>query len=307
MIHSEELFWRAWHFDSIMQKNFSRRDKGGYEIFKACPEEIFKYIIHSGSFREQIIKGEYVYYDSSLYTPSAFVCGEGFGLTEDAKLHPEKYCLCIKNVEYVGSDIYINPEPTFALTYRGYKAYEEYEKSNECTVGLDFGTCYSAAFGSSGKFQEPQHVCWESSVFFALPQSNNKENIDAFTFEKYAEEIRNLPNDFNGTLKYFCDKSHMPLEEIAHRAGMSDRNLRRIISDKEHQPKLESVVAICIALHLFPLFSNSLILKAGYTLRDNNRGIAYQMLLNMFYMNDIETCNMVLKSMGLSPLAKEDY
>ena len=86
------------------------------------------------------------------------------------------------------------------------------------------------------------------------------------------------------------------------------KNSRRDI--KEYQPKSGTAVAYNYAvkkkkeiINVFCWWSA----LGNITLRNNDKGIAYQMLLNMFYMNDIEPCNRLLKSMGLSPLTKEEY
>ena len=119
-----------------------------------------------------------------------------------------------------------------------------------------------------------------------FPPAHYNENII-----KYNREVVELIlNEYENVL---INDLHSELYEIRDKAISSED----LIHPSEYGVEILAKAVV----------GNSLILKAGYTLRDNNRGIAYQMLLNMFYMNDIETCNMVLKSMGLSPLAKEDY
>ena len=117
-------------------------------------------------------------------------------------------------------------------------------------------------------------------------------------------EVRDLPDDFGGLLQTFISASKKSQEEAAFEADMSARNLSRLMKNKQ-QPKLETVVALCISLHLFALFSEYLISSAGYSFRNTAEGIAYKLLINQLYMEDLQFCNDLLRIIGLGPLTED--
>lgn len=117
-------------------------------------------------------------------------------------------------------------------------------------------------------------------------------------------KVRDLPDDFGGALQAFIAEANKSQEDVAFEANMSARNISRLINNKQ-QPKLETVIALCISLHLFPLFSEYLITSAGYSLRNSEEGLAYQLLINQFYMEDLYFCNNLLRQIGLKPLTDD--
>ena len=105
-------------------------------------------------------------------------------------------------------------------------------------------------------------------------------------------------------MQTFISASKKSQEEAAFEADMSARNLSRLMKNKQ-QPKLETVVALCISLHLFALFSEYLISSAGYSFRNTAEGIAYKLLINQLYMEDLQFCNDLLRIIGLGPLTED--
>ena len=309
-----EWFWNAVLFDSETQRHFNRTDISSGRPFEIDSKKLLHCVLKFGSLRQQILLHELVYYNGFLYTADAFNLEDSVSLKEEAQARPERYCVSIKQVAYSGTEQYNDAEPLFDLSthytdsYRDYIYNDGYNLNYQYAHTCDDGPPSSGDHGHiHGHHEElPKEKTWKSSVFFAPESTNKQPTIDKNTFEKYANDIRDIPDNFGDALRYFMEKRSITQEELAFNAGISERNLRRFLSNEDTQPKLETVIAICIALHLFPVFSNCLIAKAGYSLRNNDKGIAYQILLNVFYTEDIETCNRLLKEMGLSSLTNNE-
>lgn len=313
MTNRQEWFWNAVIFDKETQLHFTRSDVETGRPFEIDSKSLLKYILKSGSLRQQILLHELVYFDGKLYTADAFDLSANGSLKDDAVENPEKYCIGIKKVMYKGTEEHNDAEPLFDILTNINDSYRKYIYNHGYNIPYREAHTYAGPPSSESHghsyghhSDEPKEKSWMSSVFFAPESVAAKPTIDKNTFEKYATEIRGIPDSFGDALRYFMLKHSKSQEALAFETGISERHLRRFMSSEEKQPKLETVVAICIALHLFPLFSNYLIAKAGYSLRNNDKGIAYQILLNMFYMEDIETCNRLLNEMGFSSLTNTE-
>jgi len=70
----------------------------------------------------------------------------------------------------------------------------------------------------------------------------------------------------------------------------------------DSRPELANIVAVCIALHLYPHESIKLINAAGYFFRNNKKDNTYQFLIDSAYNKNVHECNRFLESMNLDPL-----
>ena len=110
------------------------------------------------------------------------------------------------------------------------------------------------------------------------------------------------PPNFGGMLSFFMELKDVTEEGLAELTGISDRTIRRYKNDEGDRPTIENVVAIGIALHLFPHQSVNLLGAAGYQLRKNPKERAYQYLIDVAYNNTVYECNEFLKNLGMLPL-----
>lgn len=110
------------------------------------------------------------------------------------------------------------------------------------------------------------------------------------------------PFNFGGMLAYFMGLKGVTEEGLAELTGISDRTIRRYKNDEGERPTLENVVAIGIALHLFPHQTVNLLGAAGYQLRKTPKERAYQYLIDAAYNNTVYECNLFLKKSGMQPL-----
>ena len=95
-----------------------------------------------------------------------------------------------------------------------------------------------------------------------------------------ARIYRELPNDYTTCLKIVREWRDVTFEELAERTLINERTIRRIING-ESQGSLESLILICLGLHLPPEISNHIIEKSPFSLNYSNEDhIYYQFALN---------------------------
>ena len=131
-------------------------------------------------------------------------------------------------------------------------------------------------------------------------------SIDTISEEMFRNIIsgggQEPPFNFGGMLSFFMELKDVTEEGLAELTGISDRTIRRYKNDEGERPTLENVVAIGIALHLFPHQIVNLLGTAGYQLRKTPKERAYQYLIDAAYNNKVYECNMSLKKSGMPPL-----
>jgi len=121
---------------------------------------------------------------------------------------------------------------------------------------------------------------------------------------------RNLPMSFAGTLDAHMkrlekeDGKKMTNLELALRTGLSDRYIQDLRKE-EKNASLGTVCAICIGLHLHPMFSNDLIQKSHNDYPMNEEGFFNRFLIERHYMDSLELCNEKLRELGYRTWGKE--
>jgi len=130
-------------------------------------------------------------------------------------------------------------------------------------------------------------------------------DIDTINKEEFLNIISGgsePPNDFGAMLSYFMEKKEITEEGLAELTGLSDRTIRLMKWNADSRPELANIVAVCIALHLYPHESIKLINAAGYFFRNNKKDNTYQFLIDSAYNKNVHECNRFLESMNLDPL-----
>lgn len=131
-------------------------------------------------------------------------------------------------------------------------------------------------------------------------------SIDTISKEMFQNIIfgggQEPPLNFGGMMSFFMEQKDITEEDLAELTGISGRTIRRYKNDEGERPTLENVIAIGIALHLFPHQIVNLLGAAGYQLRKTPKERAYQYLIDAAYNNTVYECNMFLKKAGMPPL-----
>lgn len=116
--------------------------------------------------------------------------------------------------------------------------------------------------------------------------------------------LRTLPPTFAGTLDAHMERLHLTNEGLADRCLINDDMIRRYRNDKK-EPKLPTVVALCVGLRLPAQLGFDLVAKAGFAFKPTEEHTAYWTILATMTQNSIYECNEMLRSMNIRELAKE--
>jgi hypothetical protein len=231
-------------------------------------------------FRQLIDSGKYVYVDAHFCvndTKYIRLNESGYAeLTDYARQHIDECCL-IFDIKARRNDRY------------GAKYY------TECVLfrNIVSDTIIEAKYSSS-----PQNQRTEARAVELKKISNEAKRT--------ANIMRGLPATFSDTLIAHMDRLDITVEKLEEKSLVNARTIQRMRNDERYQPKLGTIVAVCIGLQLNPVFSADMIRKSGNTFRATEEHIIYQMLLNSYYQNSIYECNEILQANNCKPLTKEE-
>ncbi len=122
--------------------------------------------------------------------------------------------------------------------------------------------------------------------------------------------LRSLPMSFAGTLDAHMkrlqkeDGKKMTNLELALRTGFSDRYIQDLRKE-EKNISFGAVCAICIGLHLHPVFSVDLIHKSRNDFPLSEEGFFNRYLIEHHYMDSLDLCNEKLMELGYRTWGKE--
>jgi len=111
-----------------------------------------------------------------------------------------------------------------------------------------------------------------------------------------------LPNNFCKALVHFMSICGVTIEQLAEETGLSEKTIQRMRNDPDRTPSLESVVAVCVGLHLNAYDSDMLLHLAGYQLTNRKIDRIYRLFLNFAYKDSVADCNDMLIRLGMDPL-----
>lgn len=183
---------------------------------------------------------------------------------------------------------------------------------DECCLLFDIKYLFKNKYGK--EFYSYCYLCRESSnnVSYRCYNSDNPQNekieLLAEDMRIYGEEIDDANEiirkfnaddvDFSSAFKILVDfygfKSHA---DIAKLIGQSETTVRNYLQGKSRPSKLESVLAICAGLKLYPTVSAILIEKSGFSLGAKKLEVrnCYDFLINQCYREGLENWNIRLK------------
>ena len=117
--------------------------------------------------------------------------------------------------------------------------------------------------------------------------------------------MESLPGSFGAALVYLmenADGGRVTLDELAARAQISTRTLRRYRNETDIGYDPDVVVALCIALHLPPWLSRLMLEKAGFAVRSYGPRGWYGEILDCCFMDTIPEVQAYLKRAGYPEL-----
>jgi len=96
---------------------------------------------------------------------------------------------------------------------------------------------------------------------------------------------------FTDKIEKYIQERHLTNEALAEKAGVDSRTIRRMRKEVGYRPKLKTIVAVCLSLHLFPHQSYQLIALAGYSFNQSKEEKVYCMLIDLLYTQDMTSIN----------------
>src|SRR5699024_3377146 len=123
--------------------------------------------------------------------------------------------------------------------------------------------------------------------------------------ETIAEEMRiynELPNSYTSSLKIVRKWKKVTYNELADEIMVNERTIRRIVNGEE-PGYINSIVLICLGLHLPPKISNHIISNSPFSLNfNNNSHIWYDFALTHLYPKSMDEIRKFLQEHGAEPL-----
>ena len=261
---------------------------GKYESFVISMNTFDHIHASDGYFAELIESGQFAYADGMVVIKdpmyvqvqdSPFGCKE-YVLTEYARAHADECCLRFRHLYPQG-------------TGNDSDAADNDYLSREVCADL---------------FTEST-VIEEVSNQDVIEQQQQLSLIDD-QLDRIMDVLPNLPTSFWGTLNAHIERSRKPDHskmtnvELGLRTGLSERYIRllRAVPTKV-QP--ETVFALCIGLHLHPLYSDDLVKKAIGQYPMTKEGLFAQYLLHNHFMESLDLINEKLEAKGYEPWGNE--
>ena len=160
--------------------------------------------------------------------------------------------------------------------------------------GTSSGSCYKHFRARPSFSRVVKQTLREASLAPSLKQTD----IDTL-----CKALQDKPGEtFSSILIEHMNRNKITVETLAEQTGLSVKTIQRMRTEPEARPKLESVIAVCLGLSLYPDESQELLNLAGYTLRNRPKERAYFMLLNYFFEKGIVFCNEFLMDLKIKPL-----
>ena len=123
--------------------------------------------------------------------------------------------------------------------------------------------------------------------------------------ETLAEEMRvynELPNSYTSSLKIVREWKKVTYKELAEKILVNERTIRRIVNGEE-PGSINSIVLICLGLHLPPNISSHIIHNSPFSLNfNNNSHIWYNFALTHLYAKSMDEIRTFLQEHGAEPL-----
>lgn len=222
------------------------------------------------------------------------------------------YLLCINDEKYI--DTSIEGSPTLTEYAREHidecciKFRTKYKKTSNSNDGFYSRCCLCRDINSTG-YCEPSYIDDEDNQDVTERAREMKRVRDEG--KRIIEIYNNLPMSFAGTLDAHMkrlqkeDGRKMTNLELSLRTGISDTYIGALRKDTTKKTKLETVCAICIGLHLHPMFSHDLIKKSGNAFPTTEEGFFGRFLIDQHFMDSLELCNQKLRENGFKEWGKE--
>ena len=114
--------------------------------------------------------------------------------------------------------------------------------------------------------------------------------------------LNELPNNLVGSLQMVRKWRNVTYAELAERTLLSERTLRRVMNGEEGG-SLNTIILICLGLHLPPPISRHILSKSGFSLKYSDNDHAwYDFMLQSRYAHKMEENREFIRENNITPL-----
>lgn len=251
---------------------------GDYETFILDRKNYQNLLDSNPEFARLVISGAFIYIgcvvviNDPLYVKESDFYDIGLELTHYAREHVDLCCLKFK---------------------RNYSANME--------TGDFYNLCYLSRDVNAAEFKETKTIDLSTNQDVLEQQ----RNLDAINKEgaRVMAILRTLPTGFAETFSAHMARvkdeegKKMTYKVMHQRTGLSEKYISEISKGKK-KPSLDVVYALCVGLHLHPIFSNDMIRKSYGHYPYDEYGAMAEYLLGHHFMESLDLINDRLKQVG---------
>lgn len=230
-------------------------------------QEILRYFLHSADFRKAAMSGNYIYVDGFIVLNSPRCIHRMRSqprVLPGALRNPERYLLQIKNITFFDGPL----DPT--------------------CIG-------------------PQKRRLPKTLITQIQEAAQIGSIELYDKENIALIVGGgggggggdpALSALNRKIVYEMDRSSITVRWLAEESGMSEKTIQRMRNDPEYRPSLQTIVAVCLGMHLYSYEADSILLAAGYVLTGITIERIYRAMLNLTYKTNMREINTTLERLG---------
>lgn len=217
----------------------------------------------------------------------------------------------------LGSGRYAYVEKHFCLNQPKYIDWSKtiatltpYAREHEDECCLQFVTMVIGGWASDQNRDNPAFGFMTQPTVTAPEYRDSPEKVHGHVLQ-FADDLQavqslaeELPHNFPKMLNKLISAKGVKEEDLAEASSLSEKTIQRLRHHEQKSIELDTIVQLCIGLHLHPILSGYLLRAAGHRFSDTNLHNAYKFLLYSCYPYSVEECNVLLKSQGYDPLGK---
>ncbi len=210
--------------------------------------------------------------------------------------------------EYVEGHYCLKTSKYICIDQFGFKHLTYYAREHMSDCCLVFEVSYSrekigfigGVLHKGDAIQKQSHFDSKSDGILTTPEGLALRK----KLEQQREEMRMLNYDFNSMTKTLIKQRKFTVAKLAEETGLSIDTINDMKSNSEKAFKLESVIAVCIAMHLPAEVSIDYIKKAPCSIVDTVDVWLYKYAIMNWSHRSVADVNRMLQECGAKPLTK---
>lgn len=115
-----------------------------------------------------------------------------------------------------------------------------------------------------------------------------------------------LSDEFSVSLREHMKRTKTTIETLSEASYISEDKIKKLRNNEGYKVTVEEIMAMGIAMHLYPTLIYDLMEKAGVSLRRSKRHNYYRTIIDRMYGATIEQCNKALELKGMEPFIQEN-